>query len=149
MPTEASNRIELLELLSLGPGLTFRLMATVAANAAGPRARPRLTAALTGRLAPAAHAWLGIDPDRLDARIHDGDGWGELELTSSGELRAALPARWLAGVWAPGLAVIGRGLVVDVIAVTWPTAAVLAVSRPGTEPVSLPVVWRHGKWSLA
>ena len=149
LPPETSGRLELLELLSLGPGLTFRLMATVAAEAAGPRARSRLTAALGGRLAPAAHTWLGIDPDRVDARIHDGDGWGELELTGSGELRAALPTRWLAGVWAPGLAVIDRKLVIEVTAVTWPRAEVLAVSRPGTEPVPLAAVHRNGKWSVA
>lgn len=149
IPAEESGRLQLLELLSLGPGLTFRLMATVAAEATGTRARPRLTAALGGRLAPVAHSWLGIDPDRVDARIHDGDGWGELELTGADELRAALPTRWLASVWAPGLAVIDRSLVVEVTAVTWPTAEVLAVSRPGTGPMSLRAVFRHGQWTVA
>jgi len=144
-----SGRLELLELLCLDPGLAFRLMATVAANATGGSASPRLIAALSGRLAPAARAWLGIDPGRVEARIHDGDGWGELELTSAGELRAALPTRWLAGVWAPGLAVVDHKLVVGVIGVTWPRAEVLAVSRPGTDPVPLHAVCRNGQWSVA
>lgn len=144
-----SGRLELLELLSLNPGLAFRLMATVAANAAVTQARPRLTAALAGRLAPAARTWLGTDPDRVDARIHDGHGWGEFELTSPGDLRAALPVRWLAEVWAPGLAVIDHKLVVGVTAVTWPRAEVLAVSRPGTDPASLRAVCRNGQWSVA
>jgi len=121
-------------------------MATAAANTTGTHARPRLTAALAGRLAPAARTWLGIDPDRVDAQIHTGDGWGELELTSSGKLRAALPALWLAGVWAPGLAVIDHKLVVGVTAVTWPRAEVLAVSRPGARPEPLTVVHRSGRW---
>ena len=144
-----SARFELLELLGLGPGVAFRLMATAAANATGNRARPRLTAALAGRLAPAARTWLGTDPDRVDVRIYDGDGWGELELTGSGELRAALPTQWLASVWAPGLAVIDHRLVVGVTTVTWPTAEVLAVSRPGTDPVPLRAVCKNGKWSRA
>lgn len=149
LSAEDSSRSDLLELLKLGSDLTFRLMATVAANATGARARPRLTAALSGRLAPAIHTWLGIDPDRVDARIHDGDGWGELEPAGSGGLRAALPVRWLASVWAPGLAVIDHKLVVDVSEVTWPRAEAVAVSRPGTEPVSLSTVCRNGQWSVA
>jgi hypothetical protein len=144
-----SGRLELLELLSLDQGLAFRLTATAAANATASRARPRLTAALTGRLAPAARTWLDIDPDRVDARIHDGDGWGELQLTSSGELRAALPFQWLAGVWAPGLAVVDHRLVVGVTGVTWPRAEVLAVSRPGTDPAPLHAICKNGQWSVA
>ncbi len=148
-PQDSSGRLGLLELLSLGPGLTFRLMATVAASATGARARPKLTAALAGRLAPVARSWLGIDPDQVQAGLYEGSGWGELELTGSGGLRAALPARWLASVWAPGLALIDGRLVVDVTEVTWPTAQVLAVTRAGIEPVALPAVFKHGQWSVA
>jgi hypothetical protein len=145
---DSSGRLELLELLGLGQGLTFRLMATVAASATTPRTVPKLTAALAGRLAPAVPGWLGIDPDQVKARLYEGDGWGELELTD-GQLNAALPARWLASVWAPGLAVIGGKLVVDVTEATWPTARVIAVSRPGTEPVSLRAICKNGQWSVA
>ena len=63
------ERIELLELLALGPGFQFRLSGTVSAAWAAPdradaraRHRPAFTAALTGRFAPSAGEWLGITP---------------------------------------------------------------------------------------
>jgi hypothetical protein len=152
-----SRHMELLSLLALGPAFQLRLAATVAASwqetiaaswqerPAG-EVRPALAAALTGRLAPAAQAWLGIDPDRVTARPHDGPGWGSLELgpaegrTSVGHhLRASLPIGWLAGVWAGGLAVVGGHLVVAVQAARWPDAQVLAVPEPGADPVTLHV----------
>lgn len=154
-------RLEMLTLLALGPAFQLALSGTVAANWApgGTRAadipahRPALEAALTGRLAPAAAVWLGVDPDRVDGRLQgaagDGEGtrdepaaWGELELTGSGagrRLQAALPANWLATVWAAGLAVVDGHLVVAVEQAAWPRATVRAVPVPGRAPVRLAV----------
>ncbi|MGA2824719.1 MAG: hypothetical protein ABSF03_01205 [Streptosporangiaceae bacterium] len=145
-----AERLGLLSLLALGPEFQMVLSGTVAAAWAdgGPRARERhahraaLEAALTGRLAPAAARWLGIDPDQVDARLHDGPGWGGLELSGTGaarHLRAALPAGWLAAVWACGLTVAGGHLVVAVQQAAWPDATVLAVPEPGRDPVLLSV----------
>jgi hypothetical protein len=143
-----AQRLETLALLALGPALQFRLSGTVAAawadggTKAAARAahRPALTAALAGRLAPAAHAWLGIDPDQVTVTVHEGPGWGALEVTGSGparQLRAALPIGWLATVWACGLAVVGGHLVVAVERPGWPGARVLALPGPGAAPVPL------------
>jgi hypothetical protein len=141
------HQLELLSLLALGPAFQLRLAGTVAATwrdrtAAG--ARPALAAALTGRLAHAAQAWLGIDPDRVTAHPHDGPGWGSLELVPAGGstgagpvLRASLPIGWLATVWACGLAVVGGHLVVDVQAARWPDVRVLALPGPGAAPATL------------
>jgi len=46
-----------------------------------------------------------------------------------------LPAWWLARVWACGLALTGRHLVVAVEGAGWPDARVLALRAPGAEPV--------------
>jgi hypothetical protein len=145
-----ARHLDLLSLLALGPAFQMALSGTVAAawSDGGARSaersahRPALEAALTGRLAPVAAVWLGIDPDRVDVRLHDGPGWGSLDLTGSGaghELRASLPAGWLASVWACGLAVAGGHLVVAVQDAAWPEAAVLAVPEPGRAPVILGV----------
>ncbi len=119
------RRGELLALLTLGPGFPFRLSATVAASwaddasraAVQARGRPALVAALTGRLAPAVQQWLGIDPGQVEATLpsalREDHGWGSLELTGTGSgavLRAALPAGWLACVWAAGVVVLTDGL---------------------------------------
>jgi len=142
-PSSAADRVrerlaELYELFSLGQPFTFRLLATVAANWVdrAQSARPALTAALNARLAPAVSTWLRMDPDGVDASIYEGSGWGELARTGD-SLRAALPVRWIAAVWAAGLAVADGKLVVDVVSVTGPTAEVLAVSRPGAQPEPL------------
>jgi hypothetical protein len=77
--------------------------------------------------------------------LHRGPGWGSVELTGRGEprrLRASLPAGWLARVWAAGLALTGRHLVVAVDRAGWPDARVLALRAPGAEPVPLDV---HGR----
>jgi len=132
--SEPRPHAELLELFRLGHKFALRL---TAAAALAPHAEPVLTAALTGRLAPVAASWLGIDPGDVDARIHYGDGWGELELSSTGRLRAALPASWLASVWAPGLALIDGKLVVAVTKANWPKAEVLALTRLGGVPRSM------------
>ena len=139
------QRLELLELLALGAPLQFRLSGAVCAAWAGPdRAderpghQPELTAALTGRFAPAAEEWLGIDPDAVTVTPHDGPGWGAMELTGQGEsrrLRAALPLTWLADVWACGLAVVAGHLVVAVEEPGHPRARVLALPAPGADPV--------------
>jgi hypothetical protein len=152
-----ARRKELFSLLVLGPPFQQRLSATVAAawadggsRAAGrDSARPALTAALTGRLAPAVRDWLGTDPDLVDATVHEGDGWGRLSVTGRGpgrRLSAALPLTWLASVWAAGLAVTAGHLVVTVTDVSWPEVAVLAVPEPGTDPVPLTVTSTATGW---
>jgi hypothetical protein len=145
----ADRLLGLFELFKLGVGFQFRLMATVAANLAGrPDAyRPALAAALTGRFAPAAASWLGLDPAKVEVTGHEGDGWGELAL-SNGRLRASLPVGWLASVWAPGLAVTGGRLVTEVVSGTWPVLEVRAIVHPGTEPVPARVTRRAGRWVI-
>ena len=143
------QRLELLELLALGAPLQFRLSGAVCAAWAGPdRAedrsgrRPELTAALTGRFAPAAGDWLGIDPDAVTVTPHEGPGWGAMELTGDGEtrrLRAALPLSWLADVWACGLAVVAGHLVVAVEDAGHPRARVVALRTPDARPAVIEV----------
>jgi hypothetical protein len=141
--------LDLLTLMTLGPAFQLRLAGTVAAawseagraRARGER-RPELTAALTGRLAPAVEAWLGDDVGPVVATVHEGAGWGSLELTSGDGgigLRASLPLDWLARVWACGLAVVDGHLVLDVTSARWPRATVLALPEPGAAPVTLGV----------
>jgi hypothetical protein len=144
-----SQRAELLQLLALGPAFQFRLAAAVADAWADPgraderaRHRPELTAALTGRFAPAAREWLGIDPDAVTVTPHEGPGWGTLEVTGTGparRLRASLPVGWLSGVWACGLAVVDGHLVVAVEEPGYPLARALAVGAPDTAPFQLDV----------
>jgi hypothetical protein len=145
-----SQRTELLQLLALGPAFQFRLAAAVANAWADPgqaderaRHRPELTAALTGRFAPAAQEWLGIDPDAVTVTPHEGPGWGTLEVTGTGparRLRASLPVGWLSAVWACGLVVVGGHLVVAVEEPGYPRARVLAVGAPDAAPVKLEVL---------
>jgi hypothetical protein len=149
-----ARQLEMLTLLALGPALQRALCGEIAASwaADGPRAAdasghwPTLEAALAGRLAPAAEAWLGLNPDLVDARLAElgrpAAGWGELQVSGSSDglrLHAALPVSWLASVWAPGLAVVDRHLVVAVEEAGWPDATVLAVPAPGRDPVRLSV----------
>jgi hypothetical protein len=141
------RRLELMTLLALGPALQVRLAGTVAAAWSDPgqaaaRAahRPRLAAALTGRLTPAVQTWLGADAGPVTATVHEGDGWGSVERASaSAGLRVGLPLDWLARVWACGLAVVDGHLVVAVQAARWPRARVLALPRPGAELVTFTV----------
>jgi hypothetical protein len=141
------RRADLMSLLALGTGFQLRLAGHVAAaHAARPAAasRPALSAAIAGRVAPAAAGWIGIDPGQVLGSLHDGGGWGTLALTGQNAdrlLRVALPAGWLASVWACGLALVGRHLVVAVIEPGWPDARVLALRAPGAEPAALSV---HG-----
>jgi hypothetical protein len=152
-------RLELIRLLALGAPFQFRLSAAVAhAWSASSeradrwqRARPALTAALTGRLAPAAEQWLGIDPGKVDVTVHHGAGWGEITRAQpdvNARLLARLPIGWLAEVWAPGFAVIDSHLVVAVLQADWPKASVLALRSPGQEPVQLDIRQEQGHWSV-
>jgi hypothetical protein len=152
---------ELRMLFALGHDFQWRLSGAVAAAWSADRpghdraaARPALTAALAGRLAPIAQAWLGADPGRVDVTLHDGPGWGRLAATTAGAgqqpgLTAALPADWLARVWAPGLALVAGRLVVAVPEAEWPRARVLALAAPGAEPAPLDVRWEAGQWRPA
>jgi hypothetical protein len=139
------RRTDLLSLLALGYEFQVRLAGQVAAAHADrldERVRPALTAAITGRLAPVAEQWLGIDPGQVEVSLHTGPGWGTTELTGRGEerrLRVSLPAWWLARVWACGLPLVGGHLVVAVDRAGWPDARVLGVRAPGAEPVPLNV----------
>jgi hypothetical protein len=147
-------RLEALRLLALGPAFQFRLAGAVtAAWAADTRAReratrrPELTAALTGRVAPAVAEWIGISPDAvtvtpLEDSHQQRPPWGSVEALGTGSsrlVRASLPVGWLASVWACGLAVVGGHLVVAVEEPGWPRARVLALPEPGAAPVSLDV----------
>jgi hypothetical protein len=160
MDRAAARRAELLSLLALGAEFQFRLSATVAAawadggSRAGDRSagRPALAAALTGRLAPAAQSWLGIDPAQVEVAPHEEEGWGRLALSGTGGgrgLRAALPVGWLASVWAAGLAVTDGHLIVEIREAAWPEATVLGVPEPGAEPVILKVRAERGRWTAA
>jgi len=154
---DADRRAGLLAALALGAEFQFRLSATVAAawSDGGSRAgdaaarRPALVAALSGRVAPAAAAWLGIGPDLVDVVPHEGAGWGRLEPSGTGSdsrLGVSLPVGWLASVWAAGLAVTDRHLIVAVTGAAWPDATVLGVPEPGADPVTLNVRNVDGSW---
>jgi hypothetical protein len=158
-PEVDEPRAELIRLLALGPPFQFRLSAAVAhawsadgANAGrAERARPALTAALAGRLAPAAKDWLDIDPAEVEVSVDDGAGWGALALTNTGgtgRLQARLPVGWLASVWAPGFAVVDGHLVVSVLDAAWPTARVLAVRSPGRDAAERTIRNDQGHWSV-
>ena len=146
------RRLDMLSLLALGTGFQVRLIGQVVAAHAdrldepdehGYSIRPALKAALAGRVALVAEQWLGIDPDQVEVSLHppgSEQSWGSVELTGRGEQRrllVSLPAWWLARVWACGLALTGRHLVVAVERAGWPDAQVLALRAPGAEPVSL------------
>ena len=147
MDRAAQRTTDMLSLLALGPGFQLRLSGHVAAaHAAEPTAanRPALEVALAGRLALVAEKWIGIDPDQVKASLRSGDGWGTASMSGRGEEREltfTLPATWLASVWACGLALAGRQLVVAVTRPGWPDAQVLALRAPGAEPEPLDV---HG-----
>lgn len=151
-----ARRAELMGLFALGRPFQLALSGTVAAAwSAGPgpgrdlsAARPALAGALTGRLAPAAASWLGIDPGAVSAELHEAPGWGTVEL-AGGTLRAALPVRWLAAVWAAGCPVVDGHLVLDVLAITWPRAQVRALARPGAAPAVLSIRYDGEHWSVA
>lgn len=155
---DAERRAGLLSLLALGGELQFRLSATVAAAWAdgGSRAgdaatrRPALVAALAGRVAPAAAAWLGTEPALVDVVPHEGPDWGRLQATGTGSERkvsVALPVGWLASVWAAGLAVTAGHLIVAVTEAGWPDATVLGVPEPGADPVILKLRAADGAWT--
>ena len=140
------RRNDILSLLALGYGFQVRLIGQVAAahatRADGEQGRPALVAAISGRLAPVAEEWLGIDPHQVEVSLHQRPSWGSTELTGYGaarRLRVSLPAGWLASVWACGLARVGRYLIVAVDQPGWPDARVLGLRSPGTKPEELDV----------
>lgn len=153
MARTLQRETDIFSLLALGPAFGFRLAGHVAAAHADQPAeadRPALSAAIYGRAALIAEEWFGIDPDQVEGELAPVDTlgtaetWGAVELTGKGadrRLRIALPAHWLASVWACGLALVARHLVVAVTRPGWPDAQVLALRAPGTEPVPLDV---HG-----
>ena len=155
---ERAQRAELLSLFALGRDFQLRLSAQVAAAwsggvPAGPardrgNAQPALVAALAGRLAPAAGPWAGVDPDVVQAALHNGPGWGSVERDGEA-LRAALPASWVARVWAPGFPVVEGQLIVDVLDVSWPRVRVLGLPAPGAEPAVLSIEPDGEHWSRA
>jgi hypothetical protein len=152
------QRVELLSLFALGRSFQLRLSAQVAsawtagAPAGAPQgpgsARAALAAALAGRLAPAAGPWLGLDPDAVQATVHQGPGWGRAERDGPG-LRAALPLSWLARIWAPGFPVVDGHLIVDVLEVSGARVQVLGLPAPGTEPAVLSIQADGEHWSRA
>ena len=142
------RRNDVLSLLALGYGFQVRLIGQVAAAHAARGGEeqagsgPALIAAITGRLAPVAEEWLGIDPDQVEVDLHAARSWGASELSGYGRdrrLRLSLPAGWLARVWACGLARVGRHLVVGVLEPGWPRARVLGLRSPGAQPEPLDV----------
>ena len=98
-----------------------------------------------GRAAPpkgGPGGWVppGKDSGGFRGVVPPGRRWGSAELTGRGEQRrllVSLPVSWLARVWACGLALTGRHLVVAVERAGWPEAQVLALPAPGAEPLSL------------
>lgn len=153
-----ARRAELLSLFALGRDFQPRLSAQVVSAWSGDGAsadrrepgpaRPALVAALTGRLAPAAGPWAGLDPDAVRAVLHDGPRWGRVERDGPG-LRAALPLSWLARVWAPGFPVVSGHLIVEVLAGSWPRVQVLGLPAPGADPAVLSIQADGEHWSLA
>ena len=146
MEQARQRRNDILSLLALGYGFQVRLIGQVAAAHAArlddQAARPALVAAIAGRLAPAAEQWLGIDPDQVVVTLHHGPGWGSVEMDGRGakrRLRVSLPPGWLAQVWACGLTLTSRHLVVAVEQPGLAPGPVLALRAPGTSPIPLDV----------
>jgi hypothetical protein len=134
---ESARRAELVTLLALGPAFQFRLCATVAAaweQREPGTARPALTAALAGRLAPVIAAWQHVSADEVGVSLADGPRGLERD---AGRWRAGM--RWVAAVWGPGLAVAGDHLVMDVTRAAYPEAEVVAVTEPEGPPAPLTV----------
>jgi hypothetical protein len=154
MAAAQRRRDDLLALLALGYEFQVRLAGQVATGqeARARQAEPALVAAIAGRLGPVAERWLGLDPDQVLVRLHRGPGWGSAEMDgreAGRRLRVALPAGWLASVWACGLALAGRHLVVAVQRPGWPHARVLGLRAPGAEPELLEVgADADGTWNV-
>jgi hypothetical protein len=132
-----------LALLALGSAFSMRLAGHVAAAHAEhlePANRPTLTVAIEGRIAPLIEEWIGIDPDQVRCSINEDTGWGSIQLTGKGQdrrLHTALPPTWLADVWACGLTLVSRHLVVAVLQPGWPDTQVLALPTPAADPTPL------------
>ena len=99
------RRNDVLSLLALGYGFQVRLIGQVAAAHAARGggeqvgSGPALVAAITGRLAPVAEEWLGIDPDQVVVDLHAGAQLGiqRADRVRRGPPAAGQPARRVAG----------------------------------------------------
>jgi hypothetical protein len=154
----AQAESELIALLTLGGGLHDRLVATVAAawterlrqpDGAGARVRPRLQAALHGRVFDTIQRWLGGPPLQTQVRMI-GEAEKPTLVAEDGVLRAQLPFAWLVDVWAKGVATIwGRFCLAATRqdAQTWrllavgpdlgpPAPITLQLAEPGGQPPS-------------
>jgi hypothetical protein len=139
MRARHARRIDLLTLLALGPAFQFRLAGQIMeALLARGDGTPVLTAALAGRATLAVAQWLDIDPGEVAVTVHQGSGWGSVR-ADDGTIRVALPASWLARVWACNLALVDGYLVVSVADPGWPDAKVLGLHAPGADPVTITV----------
>jgi hypothetical protein len=109
------SEAELIALLGLGGDIGERLVATVAARwterlrndsggAAG--ARPRLRAALYGRLLTTLRGWLGEPGLSLTLDLVDEQAPRSLS-RAGGRVRAQLPFAWLSEIWARDLELVG------------------------------------------
>jgi hypothetical protein len=128
-----------LALLALGPGFSMRLAGHVAAAHAH-QPEPAVTIAIEGRVAPLVEEWIGLDPDQVLASVHEDTGWGSIELAGQGaerRLNITLPPSWLSEVWACGLGLVARHLVVAVVQPGWPDIQVLALRTPAADPAPL------------
>jgi hypothetical protein len=153
------GRHELLRLLTLSTPFQLRLSGAVAHAwsalgldaARADRAQPALTAALTGRVAPAAARWLCLELTQIQVALEAGPGGGAIELDDGPDgarLTVALPVSWLARVWAPGLAIVDGYFTIRVQHAAWPAARILALSEPGRDPVELTVRHEGDRWRV-
>jgi hypothetical protein len=162
MRARHARRIDLLTLLALGPAFQFRLAGLIVEGIAGGSGgsggirgggqplreqggfggdrSPRVIASLAGRATLAVAQWLDIDPGEVAVTVDQGSGWGSVR-ADDGTIRVALPASWLASVWACNLALVDGYLVVSVTDPGWPDAKVLGLRAPGADPVTITV---HG-----
>lgn len=112
------SEAELIALLGLGGGIGERLVATVAASWAqrlhddpdGLRAfRPRLQAALHGRVLAVLRSWLGEPAITLALELVAANEPRTVARTGP-RVQARLPFGWLSEVWCRGLATVGGDL---------------------------------------
>jgi hypothetical protein len=107
---------DLIPLLSLGAGLTDRLMATVAAAWSDPAERQeeaaaaytQRMAALYGRAVLAIREWLAEPKLEVDLRMVEAAAESRLTSLDDGGVRAELPFSWLSDVWSRGLTTVCR-----------------------------------------
>jgi hypothetical protein len=99
---------EVMDLLRLGVALADRLVATVSASVAADTRRPRLHAALYGRVLAAMRTWLGQPRLAIELDLLDGSGQRSLRLDGD-TVYVTLPFVWLSEVWVRGFTtILGR-----------------------------------------